>query len=396
MWVGFILLIIVLLAIDLGVFNRKSHQITIKEALIWAGVWFGLAMVFNIWIYFQFGNESALQFFTGYLIEKSLSVDNLFVFLVIFTAFSVPAEYQHRVLFWGILGAIITRGLFIGLGTTIIEHFIWAFFIFGLVLLYAAYKMQFGAEKRFDPDQSRIVRMVRKVVPVSHKLDGNRFFTREDGKRAITLLFLTLIVIELTDIIFAFDSIPAIFAITTDPFLVFTSNIFAIMGLRSLYFVLADMQGMFEYLKSGLAVILLFIAVKLLLKPFHIEVPIAISLAFILCVLAIAIILSVLHHRRHHVRAGPQAATASAPVGPSAAQQVLPPVAIPEQGIVYAAPSADSSAVPLAAPAIIPEAARTGPEFERTPARSAPRRRPSSKGGRAGRRPKSTTKKKKL
>jgi tellurite resistance protein TerC len=190
------------------------------------------------------------------------------------------------------------RGIFIALGTAILEHFIWAFLLFGLVLLYAAYRMQFGQEKKFDPDKSFIVRLFRKVFPVSNKLDGDHFFTLENGKRAATVMLLTLIVIELTDVVFAFDSIPAIFAITTDPFIVFTSNIFAILGLRSLYFVLADIQGMFEYLKSGLAVILLFIAVKLILKPFHFEVPIMISLLVILTILLVSIFASVVHHRK--------------------------------------------------------------------------------------------------
>jgi tellurite resistance protein TerC len=301
MWIGFLALVAVMLAIDLGIFHRRAHKITIREALAWAAVWFGLAMLFNIWIYFEFGAEPALQFLTGYLIEKSLSVDNLFVFLVIFAAFSIPEEYQHRVLFWGILGAIITRGIFIGLGVAIIDHFVWAFLLFGLVLLYAAYRMQFSAEKKFDPEQSMIVRMVEKLIPVSRNRTEEHFFVLEHGKRAITVLLLTLIVIELTDIVFAFDSIPAIFAITTDPFVVFTSNIFAILGLRSLYFVLADMQGMFEYLKSGLAVILLFIALKLIFKPFHIEIPIVVSLIFIIFVLIISIFASVLHSRRSKV-----------------------------------------------------------------------------------------------
>jgi tellurite resistance protein TerC len=297
MWVGFIALILVFLLIDLGVFNRKEHEIGIKEALIWAGVWFGAAMIFNIWIYFQFGQEPALDFFTGYLIEKSLSVDNLFVFLMIFTAFSIPRIYQHRVLFWGIIGAIIMRGLFIGLGAALLQRFEWVFYVFGAVLIYGAYRMQFNKEERFDPGKSVIVRAVRKVFPVSTRLDGHRFFTRENGKTAITVLFLTLIVIELTDVVFAFDSIPAIFAITTDPFLVFTSNIFAILGLRSLYFVLAAIAGMFEYLKTGLAIILGFIGVKLLVREFY-HIPTMVSLIVIAAVLIVTMVASVVHARR--------------------------------------------------------------------------------------------------
>lgn len=313
MWAGFLVLVGILLALDLGVFHRKAKEVSIKEAMAWTGVWFGLAMIFNLWVAHEFGREAGLQFLTGYLIEESLSVDNLFVFIVIFTAFNIPGKLQHRVLFWGIMGAIVTRGLFITLGIAIIHHFIWTFLIFGLVLLYAAYRMQFGEEKKFNPDESRIVRLVRKVMPVSSKVDDETFFTKENGKTAMTVLLLALIVIELTDIVFAFDSIPAIFAITTDPFIVFTSNIFAILGLRSLYFVLANMQGMFEYLKSGLALILLFIAFKLIIKPFHLEIPIIVSLIFILCVLVVSILLSLWHHKRATL-AVPAAMPAAGPV----------------------------------------------------------------------------------
>lgn len=292
MWVGFILLILVFLLIDLGIFHRRTHAVGIKEALIWAAVWFGLAMLFNAWIYFEFGQDIALQFFTGYLIEKSLSVDNLFVFLLIFTAFSIPAVYQHRILFWGILGAIIMRGLFIGLGSALIEHFEWVFYIFGAILIYGAYRMQFNKEEKFDPNASKIVWLVRKIIPVSPKIHGQRFFTKENGRFAITVLLLTLIVIELTDVVFAFDSIPAIFGITTDPFIVFTSNIFAILGLRSLYFVLAAIAGMFEYLKTGLAIILLFIGVKLLVRQVY-HIPTMISLIVIVFVLTVSIVASI-------------------------------------------------------------------------------------------------------
>jgi len=301
MWIGFILLVFIMLAMDLGIFHRKTHAVSIKEALTWAGVWFSLAMVFNIWIYFQFGSEPALNFFTGYLIEKSLSVDNLFVFLLIFTSFSISPQYQHRILFWGILGAIIMRGLFIGVGSALVERFEWVFYIFGVVLLYGAYRMQFNEDKKFNPETSKIVRIVRWIIPVSHQVDGAHFIVKENGKRAITITLLALIVIELTDVVFAFDSIPAIFAITTDPFIVFTSNIFAILGLRSLYFVLADVQGMFEYLKTGLAVILLFIAIKLLIRAFY-HIPIVVSLIFIVSVLIISIFASILHHKRRSHR----------------------------------------------------------------------------------------------
>jgi|GEM_PF-842470 len=296
-WGAFILLIIVFLAMDLFFFHRKSRAVSIKEALVWFGVWFAAAMVFNIWIYFQCGTDMALQFFTGYLIEKSLSIDNLFVFLVIFTAFGIDPKYQHRVLFWGILGAIITRSTFILLGSALVERFSWVFYIFGLTLIYAAWKMQFSEERKFDPKKSQIVRAVRILFPVSDTMHGDKFFTKENGQRAVTVLFLALIVIELSDIVFAFDSIPAIFAITTDPFIVFTSNIFAILGLRSLYFVLANLQSLFEYLKTGLSIILLFIGVKLLARDFF-HIPVLVSLLFILFVLVICAVASLVHHRK--------------------------------------------------------------------------------------------------
>jgi tellurite resistance protein TerC len=323
MWVGFILLILFFLFLDLVFFHRKAAEVSIKQSLGWTAFWISLAMLFNLWIYYQFGQQHALEFFTGYVIEKSLSVDNLFVILVIFTSFGVAAKYQHRVLFWGIVGALIMRGVFIAAGVALIEHFIWAFLAFGLVLFYAAYRMQFGSEKKFDPKTSRIVNLVRKVVPVSENDHEEHFIVRENGRITITVLLLALIVIEFTDVIFAFDSIPAIFAITTDPFIVFTSNLFAILGLRSLYFVLADMQGMFEYLKTGLSVILLFIAVKLVLKPFHVEIPIVLSLIFIAAVLITSIGMSLVFHRRHASLGTPQPTVAHAEAVPAASLSVI-------------------------------------------------------------------------
>lgn len=314
MWAGFLLLVFILLEIDLGILNRKDHVIEVREALLWSAFWISLAMVFNGWLYWQFGSDVALEFFTGYLIEKSLSVDNLFVFLMIFTAFNIPRLYQHRILFWGILGAIIMRGVFIVAGAALVERFHGVFFIFAAILLYGAYRMQFDKDEKFDPDKSLMVRLVRKVFPVSGKLHGHDFFVKENGRRAVTILFVALIVIELTDVVFATDSIPAIFAITTDPFIVFTSNIFAILGLRALYFALAGVHAMFQYLKTGLAFILAFIGVKMLIigtppilgffgfdAAAHaleaIKIPTWISLIVIVVILTTAIVASILKNR---------------------------------------------------------------------------------------------------
>jgi tellurite resistance protein TerC len=297
LWAGFLLLIGILLWLDLAVFNRKQHAISVKEALLWTAFWVALSLAFNAWVYFQFGKTAALEFFTGYLIEKSLSVDNLFVFLLIFTAFSIPREHQHKVLFWGILGAIITRGLFIGVGSAFIGHVAWAFAIFGLILLWAAYRMLVDVEERFDATRSRTVKLVRRIIPVAREQHGGRFVVRENGRSAITVLLVALVTIELTDILFAFDSIPAIFAVTSDPFIVFTSNIFAILGLRSLYFALSGLHHLFRYLKHGLAAILIFIACKMLLRPWY-EVPVVFSLVVIVTILVISILASVFLHRR--------------------------------------------------------------------------------------------------
>jgi tellurite resistance protein TerC len=290
--VAFVLFVIILLVVDLGIFHRKSHAVSIKEALIWAGVWFGLAMLFNLWVWWECGAELGLQFFTGYLIEKSLSVDNLFVILLIFMSFGIPSKFQHRVLFWGILGALIMRGLLIGVGAALVARFEWIFYLFGIFLLYTGIKMFFEEEGDYDPRESGLLKLIHKFVPVSRKLHGERFFTRERGRLAVTMLFVTLIIVEFTDVIFAFDSIPAIFAISSDPFIVFTSNVFAILGLRSLYFVVAKAHDLFKHLKTGLAVILSFIGVKLLIRHFY-EIPIFISLAVVILILLISVLTSI-------------------------------------------------------------------------------------------------------
>jgi tellurite resistance protein TerC len=310
MWAGFVALVLAFLAIDLGIFHRKTHAVSIKEAVIWAVVWFGAAMIFNALVLWQCGAQKGLEFFTGYIIEKSLSVDNLFVILLVFTAFSIPAKLQHRVLFWGIVGALVMRGALIGIGAALITRFDWIFYLFGAFLLYTGFKMFFEKEEKFDPKKSWIVRWIERIVPVQ-KLDSDHFFTRHKGKFAVTILFVALIVVEFTDLVFAFDSIPAIFAITTDPFIVFTSNVFAILGLRSLYFVIAKAHDMFSHLKTGLAVILVFIGLKLLAKDIY-HMNIFVSLGVVLGILAISIIASIFHiprmpweskddhNRKHH------------------------------------------------------------------------------------------------
>lgn len=295
MWIGFILLILIFLFLDLGVFNKKSHSLTIKQALLWTLAWFIVAMLFNVFVYFEFGKDMALQFVTGYLIEKSLSVDNLFVILVIFTSFKVLPRYQHKVLFWGIVGALILRGIMIILGVALVSQFHWIFYIFGVFLIYAGIKMFYKDDNEFDPHNTFIVRTLKKFVPISRETDTSKFFIKKPGQKTeITILFVALLVIEFTDIIFAFDSLPAIFAISTDPFIIFTSNVFAILGLRSLYFVIAKAHDSFEYLNYGLGTILGFIGVKMLTADF-IHISVEVSLLVVVTVLAISIISSILH-----------------------------------------------------------------------------------------------------
>jgi len=290
LWCAFILLILAFIILDLKVFHKKTHAVGLKEALLWAGVWFGVSMLFNLWIFLQCGAETGLQFFTGYIIEKSLSVDNLFVILLIFTSFGINVRYQHRVLFWGILGALVMRGLLIGIGAALIVRFTWMFYVFGAFLVWTGMKMFFEKEQEFDPKDSKVVALLRRFFPVSHET-SERFFFRDGNRVAITVLFVALVVVEFTDLVFAFDSIPAIFAITTDPFIVFTSNIFAILGLRSLYFVIAKAHDTFTHLKTGLAVILVFIGAKLLLKDVW-HPSIFFALGVVLAILTLSVLFS--------------------------------------------------------------------------------------------------------
>ncbi len=296
-WAGFIAFVLAMLALDLGVFNRKAHAVTVREAGIWTAVWVTLALLFNAGLYFLAGPQSALEFLTGYLIEYSLSVDNIFVFVLIFSSFGVPAKYQHRVLFWGILGALLMRGAMIGIGAALISQFHWILYGFGAFLVFAGIRMFFSSEEdEIDLETNRVLRLVRRFVPVTPHYHEQRFFTVENGVRMATPLFLVLILIEITDLVFAVDSIPAIFAITQDPFIVFTSNIFAILGLRSLYFLLAGIIHKFVYLRYGLAVVLTYVGVKmLLLDIFHI--PTLVSLGVIVLVLGTSIVASLLSNR---------------------------------------------------------------------------------------------------
>jgi tellurite resistance protein TerC len=298
LWAGFLVGILCLLALDLIVFNRRPHEIRIKESLLWSGFWIALSLLFNVGVYYFLGHEYALQFLTGYLIEKSLSVDNLFVFLLIFSYFKVPAKYQHKVLFWGIIGALIMRGALIVVGVSLIRQFHWILYFFGLFLVFTGVKMALRrAEEEVHPEKNIVVRFFRKIFKVTPGYHNEKFFVKTPGGRFATLLFVVLIVIETTDLIFATDSIPAVFAISQDPFIVFTSNVFAILGLRSLYFALAGLMDMFHYLRVGLSIVLSFIGLKMLLMDI-LPIHIGIALGVVALVLTISIIASIVRAKR--------------------------------------------------------------------------------------------------
>lgn len=290
-WVLFNLFVLLMLALDLGVFHRKAHAITVKEALTWTFVWVILAIGFNVLLYFWRGQQQALEFFTGYLVEKALSIDNIFVFIMIFSYFQIPAQYQHRVLFWGIIGALIMRAIFIFAGVAMIEKFHFTIYLFGALLIYTGYKMFFHHSTKIEPDKNPAVKFFRKIMPVTSGLKEDRFFVVQDGKKMATPLFLVLLLIETTDLIFAVDSIPAILAITQDHFIVYTSNVFAILGLRSLYFALAGVVHRFWLLSYGLAVVLVFVGLKMMAVDLF-KVPIEWSLLFIATVITGSILLS--------------------------------------------------------------------------------------------------------
>jgi len=294
-WIGFHIFIFLMLGLDLGVFHKKTHKVPIKEAIVWFTVWVILALLFNLFVFFEFGKAKALEFFTGYLIEKSLSVDNIFVFILIFSYFSVKDQYQHKILFWGILGALIMRGIFIFAGVTLLNRFDWIVIIFGAFLVFSGIRMLFKKEEiSVEPEKNKIVKLFRKFLPVTDKLHGDSLFIRQNHRLSATPLFLVLLVIESTDLIFAVDSIPAILAISHDTFIVYTSNIFAILGLRSLYFAVSGIMGFFRYLKVGLAIVLAFVGFKMLASYIHFEIPILISLAIILSILLVSILASVI------------------------------------------------------------------------------------------------------
>ncbi|HEY0736148.1 MAG TPA: TerC family protein [Herpetosiphonaceae bacterium] len=292
LWVGFTVFVLGMLALDLGVFHRSAHAVSLKEAGIWSAVWISLALVFNAIIYFNLGPEVGLQFLTGYLIEKSLSVDNIFVFVLIFSYFSVPAMYQHRVLFWGIFGALVMRAILIWVGAALIEQFHWVIYIFGAFLVFTGIRMAFHKDEELHPDENPVVKLFKRFMPVVPEYHGQSFFVRHAGKLAATPLFVVLLLVESTDLVFALDSIPAIFAITTDPFIVYTSNVFAILGLRALYFLLAGVMDKFRYLKIGLSIVLVFVGVKMLVEAIHITIPIGISLGVIAAVITGSILAS--------------------------------------------------------------------------------------------------------
>jgi tellurite resistance protein TerC len=283
--------VFVMLMMDLGIFHRKAHVLSLKEATLWSIFWVVVSVLFNILILFWLGEEKALEFLTGYLLEKSLSADNIFVFAVLFSYFAVPAEYRHRVLFWGVVGAIVFRLTFILAGTALLKKFHWVVYVFGIIVIISGIKLLMRKEEKIAPERNPVLRLARRLLPITPTYHGQRFFVVHDGKVFATPLMLVLLVIESTDIVFAIDSIPAIFAITRDPFIVFTSNVCAILGLRALYFLLEGMIRLFRYLDEGLAVILVFIGVKMLLSEFY-EIPVWVALGFVAVVLAIAITLS--------------------------------------------------------------------------------------------------------
>jgi tellurite resistance protein TerC len=293
LWLGFTGFVLVLLALDLGIFHRKGHEVSMREALCWSIVWVGLALGFMVAVGVWFGVERGEEFLAGFLIEKALAVDNLFVFAVIFSTFAVPPALQHRVLFWGILGALVMRALFIWLGATLLQQFHWVMYVFGGFLVLTGIKLLLQREKEIHPEQNPLVRLFSRLIPSVPHYQGTRFFLRENGRWYATPLLMTLIVIETTDVVFAVDSIPAIFAVTSDPFIVYTSNIFAILGLRSLYFLLAGAIGTFHYLKVGLALVLAFVGVKMLLLDVY-KIPIEISLLVIIPLLGGAVLASLL------------------------------------------------------------------------------------------------------
>lgn len=298
LWVGFNIFVLAMLALDLGVFHRQSHVVSFRESVSWTFVWILLALLFNLGIWHYAGSAKALEFFTGYVIEKSLSVDNVFVFALLFSYFRVPAAYQHKVLFWGVLGALVMRAIMIAAGTVLLSRFSWIVYFFGAFLIFTGIKMVLKQEEEIHPERNWLVRLFRRFFPVTTVFQGDRFFVRQNGTLLATPLFVVLLLVEFTDLVFAVDSIPAIFAVTQDPFIIYTSNVFAIMGLRSLYFALAGVMDKFHYLKVGLGVVLAFVGVKMLLAHTPWKIDTLFSLGVIVATLASSVIFSLLRPRK--------------------------------------------------------------------------------------------------
>lgn len=292
-WLGFVAFVLLALVLDLGVFHRHAHKVGVGEALVWSLIWITLALVFNAGLYFYSGGEKALEYLTGYIIEKSLSVDNLFVFLVIFRYFAVPAHLHHRVLVWGIIGAMVMRFVFIMIGTALLNSFDWIFYVFGAFLLFTGGRLLLEQDEEYDPEKNPVVRLSRRFLPVTPEYHEAKFFVRQGGKLLATPLFLTLLVVETSDVIFAVDSIPAIFAITRDPFIVFSSNMFAILGLRMLYFLLAGMLERFHLLNVGLGLVLMFVGVKMIVAEYY-HIPTVISLSVVALLIGGAVLASLI------------------------------------------------------------------------------------------------------
>ena len=305
LWIGFNLFVLAMLALDLGVFHRKAHVVAFKESIAWTVVWVALALVFNAGIWHFAGSQKALEFFTGYVIEKSLSVDNVFVFAMLFSYFAVPPLYQHKVLFWGILGALAMRAVMIALGAALIAEFSWIIYVFGAFLVLTGIKMAVKREEAIHPERNPVVRAFKRLMPVTSDYREDRFFVVERGVRHATPLFVVLLLVEVSDLIFAVDSIPAIFAVTTDPFIVYTSNVFAILGLRSLYFALAGVMDKFHYLKIGLGVVLAFVGVKMLLTHSPYKLDTLLSLGVVVGILAVSVVASLLRPKKTGPFEGP-------------------------------------------------------------------------------------------
>ena len=303
-WIGFNIFVLAMLAIDLGVFHRRAHVVSVREAAIWSAVWISQALLFNAGLFILMGSQKGMEFLTGYVIEKSLSVDNIFVFLLIFSYFNVPAQYQHRVLFYGILGALVMRAIFIAAGLGLLELFHWIIYPFGAFLVLMGFRMLTQREAEVHPERNPLLRLARRFFPVTPDYMEQRFFVRQAGKLLMTPLLLVLIVIETTDLVFAVDSIPAVIAITRDPFIVYTSNVFAILGLRALYFLLAGVMRHFRYLKVGLSMVLCFVGVKMMLADIY-KLPTYLALGAIAAILGAAIVASLIAARREEQAQAP-------------------------------------------------------------------------------------------